>query len=82
MIWDIISGLLGGIWGYVATAVGAVVVIAGAWLGGGKAARNKGIADAAKRSEKGRVAASKARERIAGGESPDDVVDRNKDKWQ
>lgn len=49
MIWDIISGLFGGIWGYVATAVGAVAVIAVAWFKGRASARNKERAAAAER---------------------------------
>lgn len=81
MIGDILGQLFGGLWGYVATAGAAVVGAALLWLGGGRAARNKGIADAAKRSEKGRKAATKARDRIAGGESPEDVVRKNDGKW-
>lgn len=81
MIWDIISGLFGGLWGYVATAGAAVVGAALLWLGGGRAARNKGIADAAKRSEAGRKAATRARDKIAGGESPEELARKNDGKW-
>ena len=82
---DIITGLFGGLWGYVAAAGGAVLALVLAYLKGASGAKAKTRAEAAedalKRQDEGRKAAGEAQGDLAGGKTPEEIVRGSDGKW-
>lgn len=67
-----------------AVAALALALFGARWSGkreGQSQARAKAAEDAIKRTDKGREAAAKAKDRIAAGKEPDEIVQGNDRKW-
>ena len=83
MIWDLIVGPFAG---WIAGAVGALVLLTGAWWSGrrsGAVARDLGAARAnAKARDDGRKAVAGAKADLRDGESPESIVRGNDGAWR
>ena len=90
MIWDLITGLLPDVWGYVAAAGAALVAAIGLYAkvrrGGVKAERSRQAEAGLDATIKGNAAARKgkaeAAEKLKQGKTPEEIVRGNDDAWR
>ena len=68
-------------WGLLGAAVMAVLTVLGIRRGGAKTERAKQAERDLRSVQRGQKGAQKARDELAGGKSPQDVVNRNSGKW-
>lgn len=85
MIWDLISGLLPNVWGYIAAAGAALLGLGGIYLKGRSDAKAKADSRALDATVKGQEAARKGRaeavEKLREGKTPEEIVRSNDDAW-
>ena len=85
MIWDLISGLLPNVWGYIAAAGAALLGLGGFYLKGRSDAKAKADSRALDATVKGQEAARKGRaeavEKLREGNTPEEIVRSNDDAW-
>lgn len=86
MIWDLITGFLPDWWGYIATAVGGVVLYLLGRSTGAAKANGKQAEAGLKATTKGNAAARKgkaeAAEKLKQGQTPEDIVRGNDAEWR
>ena len=85
MIWDLITGLLPNVWGYVAAAGAALLGVLAAYVKGRADAKAKADKQALDATLKGQEAARKGRaeaiEKLRKGQTPEEIVWGNDDAW-
>lgn len=85
MIWDLISGLLPNVWGYIAAAGVALLGLLGVYVKGRSDAKAKADSHALDATVKGQEAARKGRteavEKLREGKTPEEIVRGNDAKW-
>ena len=85
MIWDMITGLVPNLWGYVAAAGAALLGILGIYVKGRGDAKAKSDAAALKKTVKGADDARKGRaeaiDKLRKGQTPEEIVRGNDAKW-
>ena len=84
-IWDLISGLLPNVWGYLAAAGAALLGVLGVYVKGRSDAKAKADSRALDATVKGQEAARKGRaeavEKLREGKTPEEIVRSNDDAW-
>jgi len=85
VVWDILTGLLPNVWGYIAAAGAALLGILGVYVKGRRDAKAKADSRALDATLKGQEAARKGRaeavEKLRQGQPPEDIVRGNDAKW-
>lgn len=85
MIWDLISGLVPNLWGYLAAAGAAIAAIAGVYFKGRADAKAKADLRDLKKTVKGAENARKGRaeaiEKLRQGQTPEEIMRGNDDAW-
>ena len=85
-IWDLISGLLPNVWGYLAAAGAALLGVLGVYVKGRSDAKAKSDSRALDATVKGQEAARKGRaeavEKLRQGKTPEEIVRGNDRDWQ
>ena len=85
MIWDLITGLLPNVWGYLAAAGAALLGVLGVYVKGRSDAKAKADSRALDATVKGQEAARKGRaeavEKLREGQTPEEIVRSNDDAW-
>ena len=86
MIWDLITGLLPNVWGYLAAAGAALLGVLGVYVKGRSDAKAKADSRALDATVKGQEAARKGRaeavEKLREGKTPEEIVRGNDRDWQ
>ena len=86
MIWDLITGLLPNVWGYLAAAGAALLGALGLYFKGRSDAKAKADSRALDATVKGQEAARKGRaeavEKLREGKTPEEIVRGNDRDWQ
>lgn len=85
MIWDLITGLLPNVWGYVAAAGAALLGVLAAYVKGRRDAKAKADSRALDATVKGQEAARKGRAEAADalrkGKTPEEIRRANDGDW-
>lgn len=79
-MWAIAKGFLGGVWGYVAAAGGALLAVVAFWLSAKKAGKNEVIVEAQEKEIENVKEANKVEREVA-ATKPDARRERLRDKW-